>query len=116
MVLEKVVKPVPKYLEVVKGKEIIKMEAICEEFNNAIMNNEEGIMVKQMDSIYKPNDRGTQWVKLKGEYIDNLGDTLDLLIIGAYFGEGKRTGVNNLLERRLDRAFNSVFVGCAKNY
>jgi DNA ligase-4 len=95
MVLSRVVKSVPTYLEVVTGKIATKMEEVCEEFNTAIMNNEEGTMVKQYDSIYAPNERGSQWVKLKGEYIDNLGDTLDLVIIGGYFGEGKRTGVNS---------------------
>jgi ATP-dependent DNA ligase len=49
-------------------------------------------MIKRIDSPYKPNERSNNWVKLKGEYIDSIGDTLDLIIIGGYFGERKRIG------------------------
>lgn len=44
--------------------------------------------------MYKPNERSINWIKLKGEYIDALGDTLDLVIIGGYFGERRRIGVS----------------------
>ena len=50
-------------------------------------------MVKVLDSLYRPNERSTAWLKMKADYIDELGDTLDLVIIGGYFGEGKRAGV-----------------------
>lgn len=60
-----------------------------------MLNNDEGIIVKRVDSIYSPNDRGIDWVKLKGEYVEGMIDTLDLLIIGGYFGEGRvRIGVS----------------------
>jgi DNA ligase-4 len=49
-------------------------------------------MIKRLDSAYKPAERSSNWIKLKGEYIDSIGDSLDLLIIGGYFGERKRIG------------------------
>ena len=50
-------------------------------------------MIKRAESAYKPNERAqNNWIKLKGEYIDSIGDTLDLVIIGGYFGERKRIG------------------------
>ena len=49
-------------------------------------------MIKKIDSVYKPNERSQNWIKLKGEYIDSLVDTLDLVVIGGYFGEKKRIG------------------------
>lgn len=40
-----------------------------------------------------PNDRSISWIKLKGDYVEGLTDTLDLLIIGGYYGETSyRTG------------------------
>ena len=56
---------------------------------------EEGIIVKDISSKYYPSNRSTQhWVKLKAEYVDNLGDTLDLIILGGYFGEASRTNAH----------------------
>jgi ATP-dependent DNA ligase len=45
-----------------------------------------------MDSPYKPAEKSSTWIKLKEGYIDSIGDTLDFLIIGGYFGERKRIG------------------------
>lgn len=60
------------------------------EFNEALAKNEEGIIIKKKDSIYKPDERCNDWVKMKCDYIDNLNDSLDLIILGAYYGEGKK--------------------------
>ncbi|GAB6026089.1 DNA ligase (ATP) [Chamberlinius hualienensis] len=61
--------------------------------NAAIDNREEGIVIKDPNSIYRPNTRKGGWIKLKPEYVDSMMDQLDLLIIGGYFGEGHRRGM-----------------------
>ncbi len=50
-------------------------------------------MIKDLDSEYTCSKRSWDWVKLKKDYIDGVGDTLDLVPIGAFFGAGKRKGV-----------------------
>jgi len=44
-------------------------------------------MLKDPDSIYVPKERAGNWIKLKGDYIDGLTDTLDLIILGGYYGD-----------------------------
>ena len=31
---------------------------------------------------------GSGWLKIKPEYVDNLMDELDLIVVGGYFGKG----------------------------
>ena len=53
---------------------------------------EEGIVIKAENSLYLPNKRINSWIKIKPEYIDNLGDDVDLVIVGGFYSEGKRRG------------------------
>jgi DNA ligase 1 len=48
----------------------------------------EGLVVKNPGSTYKPGRRGKSWIKLKAEL-----DTLDVVIVAAEYGHGKRAGV-----------------------
>lgn len=91
-VLSRVIKEIQNVLEVEVGKECETADDVFEEFNQSIYRDEEGIIIKKCNSVYKPNERADTWIKLKGEYIDQLGDSLDLVIIGGYFGERKRIG------------------------
>lgn len=59
---------------------------------DAIKFGTEGLMIKDMDSVYTCSRRSWEWVKLKKDYINGLGDTLDVVPIGAAYGVGKRTG------------------------
>jgi len=59
----------------------------------AIQNGCEGLMVKDAESTYRAGAREFAWIKLKREYRSQLTDTIDLPIIGGFFGKGRRTGV-----------------------
>jgi len=53
----------------------------------------EGVVVKQVNSIYEPGRRGWSWVKFKEveEAFGKLSDTIDGVVMGFYQGKGKRT-------------------------
>jgi len=76
----------------------IKSENELEEFlENSINSGCEGVMLKMLDKPYQAGSRGSYWLKLKREYRNELGDSLDLVVIGAFFGKGRRTGVYGTL-------------------
>ncbi|HII97989.1 MAG TPA: ATP-dependent DNA ligase [Methanoregula sp.] len=71
-------------------------EVITKTYEDALAAGHEGIMIKVPSSPYSPGQRGKNWIKIKPEV-----DTLDLAVIGAEWGEGKRAHV-----------FGSFLVAC----
>ena len=105
-ILSKIITPVPNKIEIVLGIEVNSIDEIMTQFNMALQRAEEGIVIKKKDSIYKPDKRCSDWVKMKCDYIDTIVDTLDLIIIGGYYGEGKRT--NNTFPQSIPTSINSI--------
>ena len=77
---------------------LVKNENEVEDFlENSINSGCEGLMLKTPNAGYRAGARGSNWLKLKREYRNELGDSLDLVVIGAYFGRGRRTGLYGTL-------------------
>ena len=77
---------------------LVKNENEIEDFlENSINSGCEGLMLKTPNAVYRAGARGSNWLKLKREYRNELGDSLDLIVIGAYFGRGRRTGLYGTL-------------------
>lgn len=61
-------------------------------FQRAVQEGAEGIMCKAPTAPYKAGNRGFDWVKFKTDYTEELVDTMDLVVIGAFHGRGRRGG------------------------
>ena len=74
-----------------KTKNAQKLELFFEE---AISYGCEGLICKAIgkESIYQAGARGWLWIKYKRDYKSEMIDTTDLVIIGAFYGRGKRAG------------------------
>lgn len=80
-------------LEEVCDKSIVAKQVITDDtavieniYNEALAAGHEGVMLKNPGSSYSPGKRGKNWLKLKP-----VMETLDLVVIGGEWGEGRRT-------------------------
>ena len=63
-------------------------DVIAQARTQALSNGHEGVMLKDPDSTYSPGSRGQHWLKHKPDV-----ETLDLVVTGAEWGEGRRANV-----------------------
>ena len=75
------------------------VEVLTRTLLDSISQGLEGVVVKRPDSKYQAGARNFNWVKLKRHTSGELNDTVDLVLLGYYFGKGKRAefGVGALL-------------------
>lgn len=95
-------------IQIAKGKLINTDEEMVEYFNKAREEGAEGIMNKTIlkNSVYSPGNRGFSWIKLKGIEGSKMLDTIDVVIIGASYGKGKR---NDILSSFLVAVYHESF-------
>ena len=87
---------------------------ISEFMEDAINAGSEGLMLKMQDSRYQAGSRGSLWLKLKKEYRNELGDSLDLVVVGGFFGKGRRTGIYGTLLLAVYDDRNDAFASVCK--
>ena len=96
--LEKLVHVGPR-LSLSRQTTITAPDELDEFMHQAIADGCEGLMIKSTgpDSIYKAGSRGWAWIKYKREYKSELQDTVDLVVVGAFAGRGRRGGSHGAL-------------------
>ncbi len=82
-------------LRLVKSVLINNTDELLDFFNEARNNGTEGIIAKSINknSLYQAGNRGFLWIKLKGLEGGKLKDSVDVVLIGAFYGRGRRKGV-----------------------
>jgi DNA ligase 1 len=68
-------------------------------FERAVADGCEGLVCKSLapGAGYQAGARGWLWIKLKRDYRTELSDTLDLVVVGALYGRGRRAGIYGAL-------------------
>ncbi len=78
----------PSHFQIASVMPVHSAAEIDQAFQQARQRLNEGLMIKDPDSSYLPGNRGMFWFKLKRELA-----TLDVVVVGAEFGHGKRNSV-----------------------
>ncbi len=65
-------------------------EEIMLQLDQAIVNNEEGLVIKHPQSTYIPGLRSPVWIKIKPDYVNGMSDMPDLALVGGWYGTGRR--------------------------
>ena len=96
--LAEAITPAPQ-LRLTTASEVADPAALDAAFEQAVTDGCEGLVCKSVgpDASYRAGARGWQWIKLKRDYRTELSDTVDLVVVGAFAGRGRRRGVYGAL-------------------
>lgn len=86
--LEKSVMQRPRQFEIVAQTKVTNLNDINNAIDRVLLNQEEGIILKNLHSLYVAGERKNSWLKIKPDYIEGLVNDLDVLIVGGYYGSG----------------------------
>ncbi|KAL2221804.1 putative DNA ligase [Thermoascus aurantiacus ATCC 26904] len=90
--LQKSIRPVHRRFEIHPYEEARSAAEIEPLLKKVVAEASEGLVLKNPRSPYRLNERHDDWMKVKPEYMTEFGESLDLIIIGGYYGSGRRGG------------------------
>ena len=116
--LQKSVKPVHRRFEIHPYQEATGTAEIETALRTVVAEASEGLVIKSPRSPYRLNERHDDWMKVKPEYMTEFGESLDLVVIGGYYGTGRRGGflASFLCGLRVDDAHSSQGSNATKCY
>ena len=96
--LAEAITPSPQ-LRLTTATEVTTPAALDAAFEQAVTDGCEGLVCKSVSPAagYQAGARGWLWIKLKRDYRTELSDTVDLAVVGAFAGRGRRRGVYGAL-------------------
>ena len=96
---------------IIEQVEVSTAEQLEHYFFKTIADGLEGVVVKKSTSLYQAGKRNFNWIKLKYQAASKLNDSIDVVVLGYYYGKGKRAafgigaflvGVYNSQEERFE--------------
>jgi DNA ligase-1 len=86
-------------LRLTTATEVATPAALDAAFQQAVTDGCEGLVCKSVSpaALYQAGARGWLWIKLKRDYRTELSDTVDLVVVGAFAGRGRRRGLYGAL-------------------
>jgi DNA ligase 4 len=84
------VKPVHRRFEIHDYAMATSVSEIETSLRKVIAESSEGLVIKSPRSAYRLSERNEDWIKVKPEYMEEFGEDLDCIIIGGYYGQGRR--------------------------
>ncbi|KAF6834460.1 DNA ligase I [Colletotrichum plurivorum] len=90
--LEKSVKGIHRRLEIHRYESATSADAIEPLLRKVVAEASEGLVLKNPRSAYRLNSRNDDWLKVKPEYMSEFGESLDCVVVGGYYGSGRRGG------------------------
>ncbi|KAI8623068.1 DNA ligase I [Xylariaceae sp. FL1651] len=82
----------PRRLEVHNYIAVTSPDEIEPMLRKIVSDASEGLVIKNPRSMYTVGERVSDWIKVKPEYMHGLGQSVDVIIIGGYYGSGRRGG------------------------
>lgn len=90
--LEASVKSVHRRFEIHSYQETNSVADIEPALRKVVSEASEGLVLKNPRSPYRLNERNDDWMKVKPDYMTDFGESFDCVVIGGFYGSGKRGG------------------------
>ncbi|RYO85597.1 hypothetical protein DL766_004703 [Monosporascus sp. MC13-8B] len=90
--LDKAVLGEPRRLEIHEYTKATTPDPIEPLLRKVVAESGEGLVLKNPHSSYQLGVRNDDWIKVKPDYLDEFGENFDCVVIGGYFGSGRRGG------------------------
>ncbi|XP_011228622.1 DNA ligase 3 isoform X1 [Ailuropoda melanoleuca] len=77
-------------------KQVTKAADLADMINRVIREGLEGLVLKDVKGTYEPGKR--HWLKVKKDYLNEgaMADTADLVVLGAFYGQGSKGGMMSI--------------------
>ncbi|XP_065157594.1 DNA ligase 3 [Atheta coriaria] len=95
-ILQENMTPIPNHIMFSEMKHITEPKELADMITKVLKMGLEGLVLKDVKSIYEPGKR--HWLKVKKDYLFDgaIADSADLIVLGAWYGTGKKGGIMSI--------------------